>query len=104
MNSKVIVPVGTAIAYIRQNRNFRWYPRAPRAPAAGPTEKVMRRLSIIVLACLLMASLPAGAVTIGASQDLGAVPANPGTGLLGNYYKFNSSSNIGSLSNANILI
>jgi hypothetical protein len=64
----------------------------------------MRRLSVISLACLLMASLPAGAVTISASQDLGAVPANPGTGLLGNYYKFNSSSNIGNLSNANILI
>jgi hypothetical protein len=64
----------------------------------------MRRLSVILLACLLMASLPAGAVTISASQDLGAVPVNPGTGLLGNYYKFNSSSNIGNLSNANILI
>jgi hypothetical protein len=58
----------------------------------------------MLMVCLLMASLPAGAVAISASQDLGAVPVNPGTGLLGNYYKFNSSSNIGNLSNANILI
>jgi hypothetical protein len=64
----------------------------------------MRRISLALLACLFLAWQPAHAVTISASQDLGAVPANPGTGLLGNYYKFNSSSNIGSLSNANILI
>jgi PA14 domain/PEP-CTERM motif len=66
-------------------------------------EKIMRRISLIVLACVTMAWQPAGAVTISASQDLGAVPANPGTGLLGSYYKFSSSSNIGSLANANIL-
>lgn len=64
----------------------------------------MRRLSLILLACLFMAWQPAHAVTISASQDLGAVPVNSGTGLLGNYYKFSSGSNIGSLSNANILI
>jgi hypothetical protein len=64
----------------------------------------MRRLSVILLACLLMAAPPVGAVSISATQDLGAVPVNPGTGLLGNYYKFNSSSNIGNLANANILI
>jgi len=64
----------------------------------------MRRISFIVLACLLMAWRPAVAVTISAAQDLGAVPVNPGTGLLGNYYKFSSSSNIGNLANANILI
>ncbi len=67
-------------------------------------ERVMRRIALTLLACLFMASQPAHAVTISASQDLGAVPANPGTGLLGNYYKFSSSSNIGSLSQANILI
>ncbi len=64
----------------------------------------MRSLTLMILACLFLASQPAGAVTISASQDLAAVPANPGTGLLGNYYKFNSSSNIGNLANANILI
>ena len=64
----------------------------------------MGRISLILVACLVLAWRPAGAVTISASQDLGAVPANPGTGLLGSYYKFGSSSNIGSLSNTNILI
>lgn len=63
----------------------------------------MRRISLIVLACVMMAWQPAGAVTISASQDLGAVPVNPGTGLLSSYYKFSSSSNIGSLANANTL-
>jgi len=66
-------------------------------------EKVMRRISLILLACLMMAWQPAGAVTISASQDLAAVPTTSGTGLLGSYYKFSSSSNIGSLANANIL-
>ena len=64
----------------------------------------MRHISLILLACLVLAWQPAHAVTISTSQDLGAVPVNPGTGLLGNYYKFSSSSNIGSLSNANVLI
>ena len=64
----------------------------------------MRRISFALLAFLALAWQSAGAVTISTSQDLGAVPLNPGTGLLGNYYKFNSSSNIGSLSNANVLI
>ena len=67
-------------------------------------ERVVGRISFILLACLLMAWRSAGAVTISASQDLAAVPANAGTGLLGNYYKFSSSSNIGNLANANILI
>lgn len=66
--------------------------------------KPMRRISLILLACLALASLPAAAVTISASQDLGAVPSTSGSGLLGYYYKFGSSSNIGSLSNANQLI
>ena len=64
----------------------------------------MRPVSLILLACLALASLPARAVTISASQDLGAVPSTSGSGLLGYYYKFSSSSNIGSLSNANQLI
>jgi hypothetical protein len=64
----------------------------------------MRRISLIILACLVLAWQPAHAVTIAANQDLGAVPVNPGTGLLGSYYKFSSSNNIGSLSNANLLI
>ncbi len=64
----------------------------------------MRRLSLILLACLVLASLPAGAVTISASQDLGAVPSTSGSGLLGSYYKFSSSNNIGTLANANQLI
>ena len=64
----------------------------------------MRRILPILLACLTLASFPAGAVTISASQDLGAVPSTSGSGLLGYYYKFSSSSNIGTLSNANQLI
>jgi len=64
----------------------------------------MRRLSLILLACLALASLPAAAVTIGTSQNLGAVPATSGSGLLGYYYKFNSSNNIGNLATANQLI
>jgi hypothetical protein len=66
--------------------------------------KMMRRISLALLACLLTASFSAGAVTISASQDLGAVPSTSGSGLLGSYYKFSSSNNIGSLSNANQLI
>lgn len=64
----------------------------------------MRRFPLILMACLVLASLPAGAVTIGASQDLGAVPSTSGSGLLGYYYKFNSSNNIGTLATANQLI
>ncbi|HEX4505664.1 MAG TPA: PA14 domain-containing protein [Alphaproteobacteria bacterium] len=64
----------------------------------------MRRISLTLLAALLMAPFSAGAVTISASQDLGAVPSISGGGLLGSYYKFSSSSNIGTLSNANQLI
>jgi hypothetical protein len=64
----------------------------------------MRRISFALLACLLTAPFSAGAVTISASQDLGAVPSTSGSGLLGYYYKFNSSSNIGTLANANQLI
>jgi hypothetical protein len=64
----------------------------------------MRRIALFVMACLLMAPLPAGALTLGASQDLGAVPASSGTGLLGYYYKSSSSSNIGNLAGANQLI
>jgi hypothetical protein len=65
---------------------------------------MMRRLSLILLACLMFAALPAGAVTISASQDLGAVPATAGSGLLGSYYKFTSTTNIGTLAQANILM
>jgi PA14 domain/PEP-CTERM motif len=67
-------------------------------------ESAMRGIRILFAAFLLLAAVPAGAVTINPSQDLGAVPFTAGTGLLGNYYKFNSSNNIGSLSNANQLI
>lgn len=64
----------------------------------------MRRILLILSTCLTPALFPAGAVTISASQDLGAVPVTAGSGLLGSYYKFNSSNNIGSLANANQLI
>jgi hypothetical protein len=67
-------------------------------------ESLMRGIFLIFLTCLAFASANAGAVTISPTQDLGAVPASAGTGLLGSYYKFSSSSNIGSLSQANILI
>jgi hypothetical protein len=70
----------------------------------GSMERVMRRISLILLACLAMAWRPADAVTISPTQDLGVVPASPGSGLLGSYYKFSSTSNIGSLSNAYALI
>jgi hypothetical protein len=66
----------------------------------------MHRINVCLwfAACLLLAAVPAGAVTISASQDLSAVPLAAGTGLLGSYYKFSSSNNIGNLSNANQLI
>ncbi len=64
----------------------------------------MRGLHIIFTACLMLVAVPAGAVTISASQDLGTVPLTSGNGLLGSYYKFSSSNNIGNLSNANQLI
>lgn len=64
----------------------------------------MRAMKLLFAALLLVTSVPAGAVTIGASQNLGAVPFAAGTGLLGSYYKFGSSSNIGTLANANQLI
>jgi hypothetical protein len=70
----------------------------------GSMERVMRRISLILLAGLLMAWRPAEAVTISPTQDLGAVPVAAGTGLLGSYYKFGSNSNIGNLTNAYALI
>ncbi len=64
-------------------------------------ESKMRGIHVLFAAFLLLASVPAEAVTISSSQDLSSVPLSAGTGLLGSYYKFSSSNNIGSLSNAN---
>jgi hypothetical protein len=64
----------------------------------------MRGILLALLAVMIVAWQPARAVTINANQSVGAVPINPGTGLLGSYYKFSSSSNIGNLTNANQLI
>jgi len=64
----------------------------------------MRRLSLILLAFLALASMPAAAVTISTSQNLGTVPATSGSGLLGYYYEFSTSNNIGNLATANQLI
>ncbi len=50
----------------------------------------MRRIPLIFAASLLTAWHSAGAVTIGADQNAGAIPMDPGTGLLGSYYKFGS--------------
>ena len=64
----------------------------------------MKRILLVSAAILLAASHPSDAVTISPSQDLAAVPLNPGTGLLGNYYKFPTAASVGSMSNANVLI
>jgi hypothetical protein len=50
----------------------------------------MRRFSLIVTVCLFGLLHQAGAVTIGADASVGPVPMAPGTGLLGNYYKLNT--------------
>lgn len=50
----------------------------------------MRKLTLLLATCLLGLWHDAGAVTIGADQSAGAVPMDPGTGLLGNYYKLNT--------------
>jgi PA14 domain/PEP-CTERM motif len=50
----------------------------------------MRKLTLLLAACLLCLWHDAGAVTIGADQSAGAVPMDPGTGLLGSYYKLNT--------------
>jgi hypothetical protein len=50
----------------------------------------MRRFSLIAAVCLFGLWHHAGAVTIGADQSIGPVPMAPGTGLLGNYYKLNT--------------
>lgn len=63
----------------------------------------MRTIILTLMTCLILAWQPAGAVTINPNQNLGAVPVNPGTGLLGSYYKFGSN-NIGTLAQANALI
>lgn len=48
----------------------------------------MRHIALVVLLSLA-AFRPAAAVIIGADQNAGAIPMEPGTGLLGSYYKFN---------------
>jgi hypothetical protein len=50
----------------------------------------MRKLTLLLATCLLGLWHDAGAVTIGADQSAGAVPMAPGTGLLGSYYKLNT--------------
>jgi hypothetical protein len=50
----------------------------------------MRKLMLLLATCLLGLWHEAGAVTIGADQSAGAVPMDPGTGLLGSYYKLNT--------------
>jgi hypothetical protein len=54
--------------------------------------------------CLVVSGPMAGAVTVNASQDLAAMPANAGTGLAGSFYSFGSGTTIGSLAVANSLI
>jgi hypothetical protein len=63
----------------------------------------MQRIALIVMAGLLCAWHPVLAVTIGADQSAGMVPMDPGTGLLGSYYKFNTGY-LTSLNQANQLI
>jgi hypothetical protein len=50
----------------------------------------MRKFSMAAAVCLFGLWHQAGAVTIGADQSAGAVPMDPGTGLLGSYYKLNT--------------
>jgi len=50
----------------------------------------MRKFTLLLAACLFGLWHHAGAVTIGADQSAGAVPMDPGTGLLGSYYKLNT--------------
>jgi len=64
----------------------------------------MRRILMSLALLLACTWHTAGAVTISPGQDLAAVPSSSGSGLLGYYYKFNTTSNIGTLAQANILI
>jgi hypothetical protein len=50
----------------------------------------MRRFLFIATVCLFGFWHQAGAVTIGGDASVGPVPMAPGTGLLGNYYKLNT--------------
>lgn len=50
----------------------------------------MRKFTLLLAACLFAVCHCAGAVTIGADQSVGQVPMAPGTGLLGSYYKLNT--------------
>ena len=50
----------------------------------------MRKFTLLLAACLFGGWHHAGAVTIGADQSVGQVPMDPGTGLLGSYYKLNT--------------
>jgi hypothetical protein len=50
----------------------------------------MRKFTLLLAACLFRVWHHAGAVTIGADQSAGAVPMDAGTGLLGSYYKLNT--------------
>jgi hypothetical protein len=49
----------------------------------------MRLIVLLLMACLVSAG-SVQALTIGADQSAGAIPMDPGTGLLGNYYKLNT--------------
>jgi hypothetical protein len=49
----------------------------------------MRLIALLFIACLLHAG-KVQALTIGADQSAGAIPMDPGTGLLGKYYKLNT--------------
>lgn len=50
----------------------------------------MRKFTLLLAACLFAVWHHAGAVTIGADQSAGPIPMDPGTGLLGSYYKLNT--------------
>jgi hypothetical protein len=50
----------------------------------------MRKFTLLLAVCLFVSWHHAGAVTIGADQSVGQVPMDPGTGLLGSYYKLNT--------------
>ncbi len=50
----------------------------------------MRFFALFTIVLALLASRPADALTISSSMDVGAVPANGGTGLATKYYQFSS--------------
>jgi hypothetical protein len=50
----------------------------------------MRKFTLLLAACLFAVCHQAGAVTIGGDASVGPVPMDPGTGLLGSYYKLNT--------------